>query len=520
MDWIARKLPERDRPWAVVGMSTNQRPIVAANVAAMARGVERGMSLTQAQAVCSELSHREHDAARDALALTALARWMTRFSPLVCPVFEDHTIFLDVKGCRRVFGGLDRILRQISGTMRRWRLTARSAIGPNPGAAWALAQFGASNHLMVEEAANLEEILSPLPVTGLRIDPACAEDLHHLGIERIGELVALPRSSLPARFGKELLLRLDEAMGRTPEPLNFLGHESPVRVREDFEGPLSAPESIEAALDRLIARMVAELGVRGAGVRRLEADFFRPYATAIHRSILLSRPTRDGKKILRLLRCAMEGIGEEQKARRHQGTKSRRGERAYCLFPPAGFVGIRLEAAVMEKLVDEQFNLLEQAERTGQVELDELIERLTLRLGAEGLVRAELVESHIPEKATRKRPEAKRMMEAGAKAAGKGLAKRAEVTASARPLQLLEVPVEIGVIATLSPDGDGRPGSLIRDGTERAVTHATGPERISGQWWEGQTKTRDYFEVEDDRGRRFWIFRVMETTRWFLQGEF
>jgi protein ImuB len=552
MDWVARKLPGREGPWAIVATAANQRPIVAANVAAAARGVVRGMTLTQAQAICSTLAHREHDPVRDAKALTALARWMMRFSPLVCPTFEDHSIFLDVTGCGRVFGGLDKILREVSETMRRWRLTARSAIAPNPGAAWALAQFGVSNHILIgqnnphpgpppeyqgrgeEGRVDLAAVLAPFSVAALRIDSACATALRHLGIETIGQLIALPRSALPARFGRQLLLRLDQAMGRIPEPLDFLEHQSPIRVREDFEGVISAAKSLRAVLEKLVDRIIVELIDLGAGARRIEVDFLRPYAPAIHRTIVLSRPTRDGKKILRLIECAMEGMGEEEKARRHEGIprsrdlaparRGMRGERACCLFPPAGFVGIQLEAAVVERIVDEQFHLLEQKEQTGQIELDDLMERLTLRLGPMGLLRPQLVESHVPEKAVRMVAEVNRMVETAGKADPHPILRKPAEDQErgkrgARPLQLLPIPVPIRVIATLSPDGDGRPGSFIHDGINRSIVHAMGPERISGQWWEGQNKTRDYFDVEDANGRRFWIFRVMETMRWFLQGE-
>jgi protein ImuB len=362
-----------------------------------------------------------------------------------------------------------------------------------------------SNHILIDQTADLAAVLAPFPVTALRIDSECATVLRHLGIETIGQLAALPRSALPARFGKQLLLRLDQAMGRIPEPLDFLRHQSPIRVREDFEGAVSASESLRAILEKLIDRIILDLTDLGAGARRMEVEFLRPYAPAIHRTIVLSRPTRDGKKILRLIQCALEGMEQE---------KTRKDVR-YCLFPPAGFVGIQLEAAVVERIVDEQFHLLEQTTQTGQIELDDLIERLTLRLGPTGLLRPQLVESHVPEKAVRTVPEINRMLQPDRKIS----ADPANVTSASRPLQLLPVPVPIRVIATLSPDGDGRPASFIHDGINRSIVHAMGPERISGQWWEGQNKTRDYFDVEDANGRRFWIFRVLETTRWFLQGE-
>jgi protein ImuB len=39
-------------------------------------------------------------------------------------------------------------------------------------------------------------------------------------------------------------------------------------------------------------------------------------------------------------------------------------------------------------------------------------------------------------------------------------------------------------------------------------------------WWEGRTKVRDYFEVEDEGGMRFWVFRVGQTGKWYLHGKF
>jgi protein ImuB len=72
-----------------------------------------------------------------------------------------------------------------------------------------------------------------------------------------------------------------------------------------------------------------------------------------------------------------------------------------------------------------------------------------------------------------------------------------------------------------SDDRDGRPVQVIwPDGTSQRIVHALGPDRIAGQWWRGHDKTRDYFDAEDEAGRRLWLFRVCETGRWFLHGEY
>jgi protein ImuB len=63
---------------------------------------------------------------------------------------------------------------------------------------------------------------------------------------------------------------------------------------------------------------------------------------------------------------------------------------------------------------------------------------------------------------------------------------------------------------------------------QRVVTHAEGPERIAMEWWRHQEPqpTRDYYRVEAEDGRRFWLYRngVPErdglAPQWLVQGTF
>jgi protein ImuB len=62
------------------------------------------------------------------------------------------------------------------------------------------------------------------------------------------------------------------------------------------------------------------------------------------------------------------------------------------------------------------------------------------------------------------------------------------------------------------------------------VARADGPERIFGEWWKADTEknaVRDYFQVEDDAGERYWLFRAGDgedqktgSQKWFLHGVF
>ena len=55
-------------------------------------------------------------------------------------------------------------------------------------------------------------------------------------------------------------------------------------------------------------------------------------------------------------------------------------------------------------------------------------------------------------------------------------------------------------------------------GQQHRVTRSWGPERIQTGWWRGNYIRRDYYRVQTDTGRSFWLFRAQG--RWFLQGVF
>jgi protein ImuB len=57
------------------------------------------------------------------------------------------------------------------------------------------------------------------------------------------------------------------------------------------------------------------------------------------------------------------------------------------------------------------------------------------------------------------------------------------------------------------------------------IRKADGPERIEREWWLEEGEYRDYYQVEDQEGRRYWVFRTGDYTenksvQWFLSGFF
>jgi protein ImuB len=475
----------------------NRQIVVAMSSSAAAMGVRPGLTLTESRALCPDLANAEHDPARDARALEALARWMMRFTPVVAlpetPKDESEitnlksqisdSIYLDLTGCERVFGGVSNIVRDVITSLNRLRLSASVAVASTPGAAWALASFSDDGRIITRD--DLSGVLATLPVAGLRLEDDLLESLHHLGIETIGQVMSLPRHALPSRFGPQLLHRLDQALGRIDEPLVPLMYVASIEARMDFDGAVDSIETIYLVFKRLIGDVVSELAQRGCGAREIEIEFFRAYAQTIKHTIGLSRPSRDPVNLFNLIRCATENLDGG-------------GD---------GFLGIRLFVARAERISDEQIALLDQELYAGEIELAQLIERLRVRMGEGAIATPTLVESHLPERA---------WTETTIDVAP---VPRQEQH-STRPLQLVPEPIDIAVMVSPSEDRDGRPILFRHDNQVHELRHAIGPERISGEWWRGHDRTRDYFDVEDEDGRRFWVFRVQETNRWYLHGMF
>ena len=516
------------------------------------------MTLTQARALCAAVEHADHEPQRDRRALEALGRWMTRFTPAVAlqcdtgvppaqgasaggrssksqrnPHGRDARVtvglFLDVTGGEHLFGGIENLVRQVSASLARMRLDARVAAAPNPGAAWALA-FGGRRDGIVVSGSQLPSALASLPPASLRIDDELAESLHHLGLSTVGQLIDLPREVLPARFGTALSLRLDQALGRIDEPLVPLEYLPPVEARMDFDGVVSSLEAIWSVFRELIGRAIGQLARRGQGARRVEVEFFRDGMGPVKRSILLSRPSRDPVNLFNLFRCAAEDLVALPPQRTSRLRGRRPGEPKPVVAPTRvehlqsdGFIGMRLTVPLLEPLPGEQINLLGHEDYAGQRELDRLIERLRVRLGEEAVVKAELVEAYVPERAWRLGEEETRGQgDKGTRGRGKRLSLSpcppVPLSPCLRPLTLLPHPAELRVMVSPSDDREGRPVMFSHEGRVHRAAFCVGPERIAGQWWDGHDKTRDYFDVQDETGRRFWVFRVAQTGKWYLHG--
>lgn len=478
------------RPFALVTGIAGRRIVTAANTSATEEGIAPGKSLADARASRPDLRIAEADFAGDAVALSALARWCNRFSPFASPAGTDG-IGLDITGCAHLFGDERGLAAQLVERLTRQGIECRAAIADTLGAAWAVSHFGGASVAVVSRGG-AQMALADLPVMALRLEADIVASLARLGLRRIGDLYALPRSALAARCGESVALRLDEALGFTPEPLSPLLPERLCWSRRSFAEPIGTPEDIAAATRELLRILCQRLTEEGVGARQLTLALYRVDGRIEEVAIGTAQPSRDTRHLWRLFEQRLPEID-----------------------PGLGIEDMILTASIVENLAPAQLGFSGRAGR-GAAEKDTtdlaaLIDRLSNRLGAHALAQPAVQESHVPERAVCFLP-----------VFHKGATQGTWDPEKPRPMRLLPWPEPIEAMALMPDD----PPFLFHwRRLAHRVRRADGPERIEGEWWREAAEPRDYYRVEDEDGRRFWLyraglFRSQVSPRWFLHGIF
>jgi protein ImuB len=314
--------------------------------------------------------------------------------------------------------------------------------------------------------------------------------LRVLGFERISELAEKPRAPLTLRFGQELGRRLDQATGGLSEPIVPVRPSDLVEVRRGFAEPIGAAETIARYIGKLVVQLCDALEAKDLGARRLDLLFHCVDNRIEAIRVGTALPVRDVKRLTRLLCDKIETVD-----------------------PGFGIELMNLAATLAEPLSPKQTisSLVEEPE----VDVSGLIDTLANRVGESRLYRLAPVASDVPERSVQR-------VAPTSPATGEGWPDHWP-----RPARLLPHPESIETVALLP---DHPPVTFTWRGVRRRVKRADGPERVFGEWWKRDAEliaVRDYFQVEDEAGERFWIYRAGDgedpdtgSHRWFLHGIF
>ncbi len=484
-----------DAPLAIVGKVKGALRLRAVDAHASALGIAPGQTLADARALHPDLAVADVDEEADRHCLKRLAEQCLSWSPRIALAPPDG-ITLDITGSEHLFGGETGLVAQIEDTFIAIGMNVRMAVAATAQGAQALARYAP---LPVTEE---RQALHALPVLALGLDDEAETTLRRAGLKTIGNLATRPAASIAARFGAGTVTALRRLLGEEHAPVDPLVHPEPLHFEHRFSEPVALQASIAACFLDLLREAARKLEERGLGGRRFVLTLFRSDGARHRLAIETGLPTRDPAPVLRLFDERIATLADP-------------------LDPGFGYDRITLFLPVTEPLVASQPAL--DGEEQVNAALAELIDRLSTRLGPTSLCCLLPQDSHIPEQSQLALPviHARDPVRWPTPPVGEP---------PMRPLFLFDPPQPVEVIAEVP---DGPPHRFRWRRKLHEVRLYEGPERIAPEWWrrkggENPGKgglTRDYYRIEDIRGRRYWIFRhglyeELQKPKWYLHGLF
>ncbi|MDE2402023.1 MAG: DNA polymerase Y family protein [Burkholderiales bacterium] len=422
-----------------------------------------------------------------ALQQRLLSWWALQFSPRVAVL--EESVVIEASASLRLFGG--------EAALRKRMLAEASSLGfralswaPTSLGALALSRHGGGDGM----SQAWSEVLNDLPLDTLSAVATHRDTLARLGCRSLGDVRRLPRSGMARRFGADLLDALDQAYGLRPETHAWVTLPEVFDERLELPGRVESSQAVLLAAGHLLARLQGWLSARHAGVRAIVLRW---------RHDMPSRAAGDGGEVE--VRTA-----EPVRAVQHLGRLLGEHLAKIQLKAPVG--ELSLHASEVERLPDQAGSLWADAQPDGEA-FTQTLERLTIRLGPERVVRPQLRADHRPGhmqtwvSAT----------EPPSRAARGTPTHPAATHQLPLPAWLLDEPLPLS-------QRDERP---LYHGP---LTLLAGPHRIESGWWDTRLsgrQARDYFVARSSMAGLLWVFRerlpgdeapTTQAANWYLHG--
>ncbi len=328
-------LRERPRlqlePAALAPLPGTEPLVGPVTAAAAAAGVQPGMRLGEALAMCPALRLVEQDPATVEREWEGVLRRLEDSGFAVAPD-EPGCVYFETRGVERLYGGLEAALeRALASVGSAW--DPRAGAARRRFAALAAASIARPGQALVVADATEEEFLAPLPLSLLPLSADRYAELEGLGVRKLGELAALPGGSVAERLGQEG--RRAWALAQGGSSSRVRGRRPPAELVEALEFPeavgneLTLRRAFGALLDRLLARPERA----GRPLRKAALSARLVGGGSWRRSVTLRDPTADRPR----LRAAL-------------GPK--------LLELPAPVLELRLEAVELSQSVGRQLELV------------------------------------------------------------------------------------------------------------------------------------------------------------------
>ncbi len=377
--WMALYFPDlalavlRDEcvtAWCVVHEVRGQQQVYAASGLAQQYGVDAGMALTAAYALCPELEVEWRDEGAESAHLLQMAEWAYQFSSIVS--MDEQSLLLEVGGSLKLFGGLDAIQTHIQESLKQ-QCAAYMSIAPTPQSALLLARCGIERVIERREALKAE--LGLIAIDALPVNDKQRALFKRLGVRCLRDVWRLPSEGLNKRFGITFVDYLDRLLGRKTEPR--LAYQSAPEFSCYWSFPIETDNTVFIfhGLEKLVPRLVQFMRLRELALSRLQIVFYHAQQSASYVDVAMQKVSSDEPHLLNLVQEYLDKTD---------------------LIAPV--IEIELRANEFFSAAPDNESLFEDAVEQG-AEWQQLLDQLQARLGECAIRTLSTVVDHRPEKA-------------------------------------------------------------------------------------------------------------------------
>ena len=269
--------------------------VIAASEEAMQFGVMPGMPLRQAEHLCPHATFivSDPDAASRLRELIASALYD------LAPVVEVHVegiAWLDVNGVVRSGESIREARRRLRTAIGR---EPRLGLAPGPFSARVAAARARPGRLVQVEDAR--SFLAPLASRELPLDDEQLERLDLLGLRTLGAVAAIGPRELESQLGRAGRHAVLLARGAEPDELTPWRPPQFTSAHRQFEPPVEDREALLFVSRALCGDLAAELGLRGAGAKRVRVRLVYESAEPDARDSIVRHPLSSAAELFGLI---------------------------------------------------------------------------------------------------------------------------------------------------------------------------------------------------------------------------
>lgn len=456
-----RRSRESENALVVVQGAGHQ--IIQACPVAQEQGVRAGMRLKTAISLSPELQIARADQQQEARILEDQARWLYRYAAYIVPVPPDG-LLAEIGSLQKLYGGLSAVWQTVEQGLDERQLNAWVAIGHTPLAARLIARSGRGE--CTSDAGHIQRTLSQISLLAAGFDDKTCRRLERLGLNTLGEVFNLPPKELAKRLSPEVLARIQTIQGARPDPQTPWQPPHRFHQQADFAQDIEQSQGLLFPLQRMLQELEDDLCWRQQDTDSLLLILQHRHQEPTRLRVRTSGPEHRAEAFLKLIQIRFE-------------QSPLRAPVMAVILSVKRFIGREVSSG--QDLLGNTQDLNEAWHN--------LISRLQARLGSKSLTQLSPQADHRPERAW--------------SASDIALRKHRRLPGEfaqlpRRPLWLLKGPQPI---------------------TEAPATWLSGPERISGGWWDGQRVHRDYYIAQLNSGQLAWVFHDARDG-WFVHGWF